>query len=965
MVNGQCQLVSHTLTCCTSLPTPTPPPPPTLTLEFQCSLWGLGGWCRDGGQLKAVGTDPSGGTITVSGSLNDPANTPIACQGTGSCTAIVPLPEGLGTAQATATSRYGKAQASMDWLYDPTYPALQFTLAPSSPDGQNGWYITAPTVTLQGSDATSGIASLEISPDGATWYPSPWTVPDGQYNLILRAMDRAGNITQTQTALQVDTTPPQVLYQIPPPDGLDGWHISPVTVQVSGQDATSGVAAAQVAVDGGAWQDHTVTLSADGIYQLTFQALDAAGNQTTAGPVTLKMDLTPPLVTWGSAWDRDQGCTPSLTGIVTDATSGVVGAAFSWDDGATWLPLDLDAQGHWAIQPDVRAWNDGDYQALVQAWDAAGLQTTSQHTLTVSNPAPHIVVEPLRTDARWMFWETLRYEVRTTCLPIAKMRIVVEGPDVNRTVTWDTSTWPGPSVDGSTPATYAVSWRWDTRWDGGAYAHPGEYPVRFEAWDVWGRKWMEFGTLVVPVMSGPSPTPEALPSPTATPTAGPTTPTPTALAAGFVPPTLPAGGSGGLLGPSPTPLPPAATATPRPTSTPIAEHTGLVGSAPPWAKKVAVGTLFAGLLAALTAAYYRRKLADWRARLSAYKASKETDDTPLPRETHLLIDGEVPLEDAAEGRVPQPGPPKPDGSFDPFRGRGLWGNEHGPVTSTPKSVDLAAWKQQDYQGVAAYQAAMRADEAFNAEVGVDSTPSSQLGKVHLGKMAQWEQASNVPWSPHPGEKFIEISPIVLRGGVESESYAERAESGYTGHSLGGVGEVPLANIPELINLALVWLRDATPFLDKLMRRGWLRSSVQAAIFYRQDTIPLSPDTFTLSPVSPPDQFSIPPSIRSIPVGPVKGVQESLCEIRITLTAVQVYNTSTHPLTVTSIYVDDAQVYPPQETALIPRYVEAGEALRLNIMPTIIKGGGEAKVQIFVREEGTGRFGVLEQTIVVP
>jgi len=112
-----------------------------------------------------------------------------------------------------------------------------------------------------------------------------------------------------------------------------------------------------------------------------------------------------------------------------------------------------------------------------------------------------------------------------------------------------------------------------------------------------------------------------------------------------------------------------------------------------------VGVLFAGIVASLTAAYYRRKLADWRARLSAYKASKETDDnTPLPRETHLLIDGEVPLEDAAEGRVPQPGPPKPDGSFDPFRGRGLWGNEHGPVTPTP------------------------ADEAFDAEVGDEPLP---------------------------------------------------------------------------------------------------------------------------------------------------------------------------------------------------------------------------------------------------
>ncbi len=80
---------------------------------------------------------------------------------------------------------------------------------------------------------------------------------------------------------------------------------------------------------------------------------------------------------------------------------------------------------------------------------------------------------------------------------------------------------------------------------------------------------------------------------------------------------------------------------------------------PPWAKTVAVGVLFAGIVAALVAAYYRRKLADWRARLSAYKVFKETDDTPLPRETHLLIDGEVPLEDAAEGRRPLRPLPRP------------------------------------------------------------------------------------------------------------------------------------------------------------------------------------------------------------------------------------------------------------------------------------------------------------------
>ncbi len=243
-----------------------------------------------------------------------------------------------------------------------------------------------------------------------------------------------------------------------------------------------------------------------------------------------------------------------------------------------------------------------------------------------------------------------------------------------------------------------------------------------------------------------------------------------------------------------------ATVAPLPTPAPVARHTGLTGHAPSWPKAVAVGVLFAGIVAALTAAYYRRKLADWRARLSAYKASKKDDDTPLPRETHLLIDGEVPLEDAAEGRVPQPGPPKPDGSFDPTRGRGLWGNEHGPVTPTPQPVDLAAWKQQDYQQLQDYhewqQAAEDADRAFDAEVS-GLTPEEwyqaeqqavALRIAHLQQQAQqqgggplvWEQTQEAveaitweatlqPQMPYtPPEPVIEACPA-----GEAQGYREQ------------------------------------------------------------------------------------------------------------------------------------------------------------------------------------------------
>ena len=45
---------------------------------------------------------------------------------------------------------------------DATLPTIDHSVAPASPDGANGWYVTAPTVTFSCGDATSpgsGLAS--------------------------------------------------------------------------------------------------------------------------------------------------------------------------------------------------------------------------------------------------------------------------------------------------------------------------------------------------------------------------------------------------------------------------------------------------------------------------------------------------------------------------------------------------------------------------------------------------------------------------------------------------------------------------------------------------------------------------------------------------------------------------------------------------------------------------------------
>jgi len=72
----------------------------------------------------------------------------------------------------------------------------------------------------------------------------------------------------------------------------------------------------------------------------------------------------------------------------------------------------------------------------------------------------------------------------------------------------------------------------------------------------------------------------------------------------------------------------------------------------------------AALIAAVALDQARRRLIH----PAATEATDDDDDAPpLQREPHLLVDGEVPLHDAASGRTPQPGPPRPDGSYDLLR----------------------------------------------------------------------------------------------------------------------------------------------------------------------------------------------------------------------------------------------------------------------------------------------------------
>ena len=135
---------------------------------------------------------------------------------------------------ATCTDQAGNsASASFALKYDSTPPV--FAPSPDRSPNANGWYRSPVTVTWNGSDATSGIASC---PNTSSYN----TGDSANAGLSATCTDQAGNSASASFALKYDSTPPVFA---PSPDrspNTNGWYRSPVTVTWNGSDATSGIA---------------------------------------------------------------------------------------------------------------------------------------------------------------------------------------------------------------------------------------------------------------------------------------------------------------------------------------------------------------------------------------------------------------------------------------------------------------------------------------------------------------------------------------------------------------------------------------------------------------------------------------------------------------------------------------------------------------------------------------------------
>ncbi|WP_199701283.1 LamG domain-containing protein [Jiangella rhizosphaerae] len=164
-------------------------------------------------------------------------------------------------------------------------PATTATVTPAAPDGADGWYVTAPAVTLAATGGSGALTTEYALGDGEwTTYTAPITVPDGVHTVRYRSRDAAGTVEEEQTLdLKVDTTAPSVALAGVADGASYGLH-EVLSVTASADDAGSGLASWQLLLDGEP-VDSPLTLDLAGLtagsHEVGVVATDVAGSTTT------------------------------------------------------------------------------------------------------------------------------------------------------------------------------------------------------------------------------------------------------------------------------------------------------------------------------------------------------------------------------------------------------------------------------------------------------------------------------------------------------------------------------------------------------------------------------------------------------------------------------------------------------------------------------------------------------------
>jgi len=153
------------------------------------------------------------------------------------------LVDGVHSLNLRATDVAGNfVETNQTIQVDTVTPALALSLNGTA--GTNGWYISMVEVNATAGDDGSGLAVLEASVGGGPWseFTAPLLFDNGRHSYQFRAIDHAGNLTETPLQwVSVDTIPPAI-------DLPSSWVLGQ-TVGFKLQDDGSGLAGFRVVIE--------------------------------------------------------------------------------------------------------------------------------------------------------------------------------------------------------------------------------------------------------------------------------------------------------------------------------------------------------------------------------------------------------------------------------------------------------------------------------------------------------------------------------------------------------------------------------------------------------------------------------------------------------------------------------------------------------------------------------------------
>ncbi len=320
------------------------------------------------------------------------------------------LQDGLGhvdhTRAATVTARF-----------DATPPLPPFGLQASP----SGWQSTNDfTLRWTNPPDTSGIAGVYYRFTTPPTHPADGILVQGEdisvlehirvpgegvFDIYIWLLDAAGNADHARAnslphAFRYDATPPSVTPNIVGPLGEHGWYVGPITVTFTAVDVLSGVAGVRYRLGAGNWVSDThLALSADGLYTVTYEATDKAGNTSPATTITIGIDTTPPVITYTVHPE------PSVSGWYTDAvtievnaydeTSGLMQVAYRLDEGV-WQP--------WRPNTSIRISREGVHSLRLKARDEAGNEVEVgplEFRVDRTPPVTAYLVEGVPGEGKW------------------------------------------------------------------------------------------------------------------------------------------------------------------------------------------------------------------------------------------------------------------------------------------------------------------------------------------------------------------------------------------------------------------------------------------------------------------------------------------------------------------------------------------------------------------------------------